>query len=212
MNTKHRTMAVLILIISLILSGCGPGQFLGPTITPSATITPTPTLVPTSTPRPTFTPRPTATEVPPTPTPASMGEAVGYKTIEITLLDMYRHDNLIPGNGYRYWANPGYMIIDLVVKLQNAGSSPASVKWSDTYVIDSTGARSDVFFAGSRAATKTQKVDPLSIDYNAIYGDPAVEVADTVYMRIIYLITDKPEQKALFGVGDSPLIEFTVKR
>jgi hypothetical protein len=192
--------------------GCGAGQLFAPTITPSATITPTLTLAPTSTPRPTSTPNPTATKVPPTPTPASLGEAVSYKSIEVSVLDVYRHDNLIPGNGYRYWANPGYLIIDLVVKAHNTGTSPAAIKWSDTYVIDSDGMRSDVLFGGSRTAASKQKVDPLSIDYNAIYGDTAVEFEDTAYMRIIYIITEKPEQKVLFGVGDSPLIEFNVKR
>lgn len=104
------------------------------------------------------------------------------------------------------------MIIDLVVRARNTGASPAAIKWSDTYVIDSDGNRNDVLFGGSQIATSKQKVDPLSIDYNAIYGDIAVEFEDTAYMRIIYIITDKPEQKVLFGVGDSPLIEFNVKR
>lgn len=63
MNTKQRTISILFLIVSLIISGCGPGQFLAPTITPSPSNTPT--ITPTSTPTitPTFTPTltPTAT-------------------------------------------------------------------------------------------------------------------------------------------------------
>jgi len=55
-------------VISLLVSSCGPGQFLGPTITPSPTFTltptitpsPTPTLTPTRTPTPTITPSPTS--------------------------------------------------------------------------------------------------------------------------------------------------------
>jgi hypothetical protein len=71
MNTKQQTLAILMfLTISLVMSGCGPGQLLGPTITPSPTNTPPPT--PTSTPTPTFTltltptltPSPTFTQTP----------------------------------------------------------------------------------------------------------------------------------------------------
>jgi hypothetical protein len=212
MNTKQRNMAILVLVISLVILGCGPGQFLGSAVTPSSTSAPEPTSTPkpTSTSEPTSTPRPTATNVPPT--PASLGEVVSYNTIEISVLDVYRHDNLIPGNGYRYWANPGYMIIDLVVKAQNTGTIPVSITWGDTYVLDDTGARNDVMFAGSRPAAKNKKVDPLSIDYNDVSGSALIEIEDAVYMRIVYIIPDKPEQKVLFGIGDSPLIEFTVKK
>lgn len=62
MNTK--TIAACLITVGLLTSGCGPGQLLGPTITPS----PTPTSTPTSTPTRTPTPVPTAT-LTPTPVP-----------------------------------------------------------------------------------------------------------------------------------------------
>ncbi len=52
-------------LCSSILSGCGPGQLFGPTITPSFTPTPTTTFTPTTTPTPTLTP--TLTPVPSVP-------------------------------------------------------------------------------------------------------------------------------------------------
>jgi len=77
--TKGKLMGIyikstLILLLSLILSGCGPGQLFGPTLTPSPTITNTPTLTttptftstvtPTFTPTFTYTPTPTSTFTP----------------------------------------------------------------------------------------------------------------------------------------------------
>ena len=58
---------IWIVLISLLISACAPGQFLGPTITPSPTATaaptitpsPMPTLTPTQTPVPSITPSPT---------------------------------------------------------------------------------------------------------------------------------------------------------
>jgi len=49
MNTK--TTTIFVLVMSLVISGCGAGQILGPTLTPQPTIAPPPTatLVPTQT-------------------------------------------------------------------------------------------------------------------------------------------------------------------
>ena len=74
MNSKHRNALILVLALSLLVSGCAPGQFLGPTFTPTPTRTLTPTTTPTSTPTrtatPTFTPTVTQTPSPlPTSTP-----------------------------------------------------------------------------------------------------------------------------------------------
>ncbi len=216
MNAKSVTKSVfvkigLLIIVSVVMQACGGGALAAATPTPSPNPTSTPPPTNTSTPKPTSTPRPTNTVLP-TPTPASLGEPVKSGSIEISVLDVYKHDNLIPGNGYRYWANPGYMIIDLVVKVQNTGSTPASITWNDTYVIDDTNSHHEMLFAGSRSAAKKEKVDPLSIDYNDVGGSAVIEIIDTVYMRIIYLISDKPEQMVLFGIKDSPLIGFTVKK
>ncbi len=52
MKKQFITIAMYILVLSLLISGCGPGQLLGPTITPSPTLTPIPTSTPTPTPVP----------------------------------------------------------------------------------------------------------------------------------------------------------------
>lgn len=41
-TTQQRTIAIIILVMGLGMSGCGPGQFLGPTVTPLPTPTSTP--------------------------------------------------------------------------------------------------------------------------------------------------------------------------
>jgi len=68
MNTKQQTIAILVLVMSLVLSACGPGQVFGPTITPTPTLTSTPTITPTlapsATPTVTFTPTSTLTPTP----------------------------------------------------------------------------------------------------------------------------------------------------
>jgi hypothetical protein len=59
----HRAIAIYLLGLSLLISGCGPGQLFGPTVTPTSTPTPTPTPTQTPTPTPTATPTPVAFEM-----------------------------------------------------------------------------------------------------------------------------------------------------
>ena len=58
MNAKRQITAALVLVMSLLMSGCGAGQLFGPTMTPIPTLTSTPTSLPAST--PTLTPDPKA--------------------------------------------------------------------------------------------------------------------------------------------------------
>jgi hypothetical protein len=44
MKPKQRILALFIVIMILLISGCGPGQLFGPTVTPIPTITPTPSV------------------------------------------------------------------------------------------------------------------------------------------------------------------------
>ncbi|MHB1355860.1 MAG: hypothetical protein ACYCZF_07765 [Anaerolineae bacterium] len=102
MNRKHRSIALLVLVLGLVVSGCGPGQLLGPTLTttptrtltstPTATrtLTPTPTSThtPTNTSTPTITPSPTATLTPSqTPTPSITPTETPVPTITPTPAD-----------------------------------------------------------------------------------------------------------------------------
>jgi hypothetical protein len=58
MNAKQRPAALLILVMSLVISGCGQGKLFGPTLTPTPTPTQTPTITSTRTPTQTPTPGP----------------------------------------------------------------------------------------------------------------------------------------------------------
>ena len=78
MNTIQKALVILILTTSLAISGCGPGQMFGPTITPTSTKTP----IPTATLTPTATLAPTATSTP-TKTPTSAPTATPTLPIDL---------------------------------------------------------------------------------------------------------------------------------
>ena len=88
MNTKKQTIAILVLVMSLGFSGCGPGQLSGSALPPAPTAIPTLQPTETSVPSQTSTPLPpTLTPVPPTatPTPPSIGISgrVNYTGIKL---------------------------------------------------------------------------------------------------------------------------------
>jgi hypothetical protein len=91
MNQKQQSIAVCLLVASLFLSGCGPGQTFGPTPTPTSTNTP----IPTNTPLPP-TATSTNTPIPPTPTP----EFVQYYTEEFEKDLKYWPYFIVDGSGY----------------------------------------------------------------------------------------------------------------
>jgi hypothetical protein len=215
MNSKNVFRPVLaLMLIAFLQIGCA-----GILATPAATSTPAtiPTLTPipsTFTPTPTLTP--TNTPIPPTststPIPAALGEAVSYGSIEITVLDVYKHDKIVPGGTYYYTPNPGYMVIDLVVKIKNLGTAPASITWEDLHVMEEDGAISNTEFAGFTMAGNSEKVNPLSIQYDSTNFHSLPDFSNTIYLRVIFIIKDKPEQTVLFGIKDSPLIQLTIKK
>lgn len=80
MNAQRKTVLIFILVVSLLILGCGTGQLLGPTITPTPTKTLPPTAsAPTSTPtkKPTSTPASTPTLPVDVPTPQE-GNAIVF--------------------------------------------------------------------------------------------------------------------------------------
>ena len=95
---KKNISIICCLIINLIISGCGPGQLLGPTLTLTPTITPT--FTPSATPTVTFTPTPTLT-----PTPSCSvqngvwsGEVVVFAVYNCAITDVEFFINT--GNGF----------------------------------------------------------------------------------------------------------------
>lgn len=76
MNVKQRTIAVLVLLVSLAISGCQPGQTPGTTLPPTP-FPPTPTRMPEQTPAPTLTPLPVATNPPQATRPVALAGCPG---------------------------------------------------------------------------------------------------------------------------------------
>jgi hypothetical protein len=154
MKIDKRTLAIpIILIISLIMSGCQPGQLMGPTITPSPTDTPLPTFTQTntSTSTPTLTPNPTITPTPTIEPPSQL--ATFFDDTSITYFDgfdSFRSEQWqTPGcattnngileysckNGYINQTNPLYDGEGIMIDI----SAPRQDDWTIYYYTSSYG-------------------------------------------------------------------------
>ena len=218
MNATHNSKSLVIKIsllvfVSIIILACAGGSIAAatPTSIPTETPLPTNTPKPTATPRPTSTPRPTATLVP---TPAPIGESVQYGSLEISVLDVITHDLIVPGGLY-YWYTPeGYIFIDVGVFVKNSNpSNPVTVKWGNVGVKESNGDAWYPGFADTKAVSSGTQVDPFSIGISTeVEPDDVVVFEEDTYLRLIFVVVDDLEQDILFGIENSPLITFRIKK
>jgi hypothetical protein len=197
-----------IALLSVTVTACASVASPTPTEAPTQTAAPsaTPTPLPST---PTATARPSPTN---TPIPARLGEPVRTSAIEVTLLDVYRHDRIYTGDNYYHYANPGYVLIDLFVRIRNLGADPVNIVWYTIRIKDEGGTQQSPSFAGAKFASRGEKIDPFSIHTDiTVTGGSSLTVPAIAYLRLYYVLRDKPEQIVRFGIGDSPVIQFVFK-
>lgn len=213
---KNRTVSAFYLLTSLLVSmealaGCGPGQLFGPafTATPTVTLTPAPTLTPTptatSTPTPTFTPSPvpTATIVP------EVGKPISNDDWEITLTDALSRKRIFRGSVY-YTANPGYVFVDLAIKVKSLQTGTNSILSSDIVVIDDSEMSWTVLWLGRQPIKEDQVVDPFSISVDDFPTSYPIDIEGEEYFRLIYVVSNT-SSSLRYQFGDLPPIPFTAE-
>ena len=214
---QFRTLkeVMLLLFVVLIVLACNGGA-VAATVTPFPTIPPTPT--DTATPRPTSTPRPTLTEIPPTPTPATLGVPVKYKSLEITVLDVKNLESVHFGDVSSGWETfykplPGKFLIDVGVLVRNLNpGNPVRMDWMNVYIVEESG---DAWYPGwgsMKTVSADKKIDPFTIGLSStsIDGEDAIDFDNDTYMRLIFSVAADPEKEILFAIERSPVIGFYV--
>ncbi len=200
-------------MVAILILACAGGAA-APTATSVPSSTPLPTNTATATLRPTATPRPTATEIPPTPTPAPVGVPVRSDSVELTVIKVVNLERIYPGGIYLFTPNPGYLILDVGMHVKNLTGSVLSVKWSDVYLVESSGDSWYPLWGTYKTADAGETLDPFSfgISEQEIDGTDTINFVGDVYVRCIYIVTDTNPTNVLFGFYDSPNVAATVKK
>lgn len=219
MKDKRFVKALFFLLAALLALACsaisGGGeapaaQPPAPAVTEPPTEVPPPAASDTPVPPPTKTPLPKPTDTAAPPTPSQLGEVARSQNFEVTVIAAEKRDRVYPGGKFYYTANPGYMLIDVGVKVVNISGSSLDVKWKDVYVMRENG---DWWYpTWGTFKTSLDKLDPFSIGVSEVEIDP--EAVITVgnkdgYLRLFFLVEE--EAAFYFGFGDSPLTEMRFK-
>ena len=132
MYTKQRHMTVYILMLSLFISGCGPGQLFGPTMTPTPTLTPIPP--------PTMTPDPFR----------GITSAITIQGVSIRIESVYKSlEYYVKGTSNIVTpTNPKHIFLVVIIEYTSEdGINPIDDWYSDVSVTDSSGyiSRNEIF-------------------------------------------------------------------
>lgn len=187
-------------IITLVALACNAIASLGATATPAPTNTPVATATPAATNTP--LPPPTETEIPATPTPAPVGAPVDGGNFEFTIRKVAKLERMSPG-GVVFTPKAGYMIVDMEIYIKNKSESELTIPWNTVYILEDNGDKWMPWF-GSYKETDTS----LGIGVRVYDNDEFVFMSEA-YVRAVYIVKDN--RTVWFGVGNSPLVEATVK-
>jgi len=196
----------------LLILACGGGSFASVTETPADTNTPEATS--TKTPRPTSTPRPTNT---PFPTSAPKGVYVNAGGYSYTVVDAVSLRRLYPGGQFLFSPNPGYMIVDIGVHLQNnKPGTTFAISWSDVYITEANGDSWYAYYGTAKEVDAGTEIDPYTIGISDIEVDVSKTATFTSdgYLRLIFIVDDNDNKPVplIFGIGNAPDVKLVVEQ
>jgi hypothetical protein len=212
MNRVYSVFAAILVLLA-VSSACGIGTPAEPTaIPPTVTNTPIPTDTPTQLPTSTPTPKPTVTF---TPTPAPVGIPVSGNAFEVTVLKARVLTSGVHTDDGYYWAtDPGYLFVELGVRVRNlTPASKASVPWQYVYIVEDSGKSWYPNWGGFKAVSSGKALDPSSISVSPVKnGDDVISFDQDLYLRAIYVVSEKKPTTLEFGFDQSPMIQIIVNR
>lgn len=207
----------LMIFMTGVITACQFGSFAAATATPVPANTKPPLPTNTSTSEPSPTPPPTSTFPPtatPEPTPAAVGEPVIGKDIEITVIDALVRNRVYLGGSYLYVPNPGYLLVDMGVRVKNLNPSKTIfIPWNQIYVVEDNGDSWYPLWGSTKVVASGETYDPFFIGISSIKidGGGYIRIENDTYLRMIFIVRDS-NQKILFGIGTSPQVEITLHK
>lgn len=207
LNPQIWFATAMLVIASLACSAVAPE----PTATVEPTLPSTSTVIPTATQKPTSTPRPTSTPIPPTATAAPVDVTVSNSDYDVEVIKVRKLGSVYLDQYYIWEANPGYLFLELGVKVTSKQPGMKFIPWENVYVIEQD---QNVWYpgwGGYQTASPGENVAPATIIFEQIHdGADLVQFEEVVYLRVIWGIKDNNPSTVYFGFDTSPLIEVTI--
>lgn len=149
-----------------------------------------------------------------TPRPVQLGDVVEYKGLRFAVLDLFPHDRVYTGDGYYHDANPGHMLIDLFVRIENLrtySTLPVSISWRDIRITYESGEFENPSYAGAAFVAAGEEIDPFDIRTDiTVKPNDSIDIPKVAYVRLYFFPADKGRQKVWFAIGDSRAVELLI--
>ncbi len=214
MNIKKHPLFFLLSVLLVFSLACSSISEFSATATPvpSQTFTPMPpTITLTATKKPTFTPRPTFTPIPPTATAAPVGVIASNNDYDVDVIKVRKLGTVYLDQNYVWEANPGYLFLELGVKVTSKRNGTTSIPWENIYIIEEGNKFWYPGWGGFQNAAPGETVNPASIIFEEIKsGKALISFKEVVYLRLIWTIKDNNPSIVQFGFDTSPLIEVVI--
>jgi formylglycine-generating enzyme required for sulfatase activity len=160
MSKRLFALLSILVVASMLLTACGPGQFPGPTLTPILTITPSPTA--TYTPSPTNTSTPTLT-LTPTPT-LGVGSTWNSPKDGMTML-------FVPAGKFKMGSDTG-----------ESDEKPAHTVYLDSFWIDRTEMTNAMYAKCVQTGNCTPPSSSKSYTHDSYYGNSQYADYPVIYV------------------------------
>jgi hypothetical protein len=147
-----------------------------------------------------------------TPAPLGIPVILGNHA-ELSVIDVLHHEAVNLGGSYQFIPNPSFRVIDVGVRIVNySPGDTISFRWNNVYVLEENGDGIYPIWGSVKPVRSGEVIDPFDIELNAeeIDGNEMISFDNDAYLRLIYIVRDIP-QDMLFGIGNSPQINFTVE-
>lgn len=210
MKTTHHQIwiaSTTLLILSLACATLAPES----ANTPLPTNTSLPAAINTPTQAPTSTPRPTKTPLPPTATAAPVGVTASNSDYDVDVIKVRKLGSVYLDQNYVWQANPGYLFLELGVKVTSKRTGTTSIPWENIYVIEQDNKSWFPNWGGYQTAGRDETLNTTSIIFAEIKnGKELISFNEAVYLRVIWTIKDNNPSIVYFGFDTSPLIEVVI--
>ena len=143
-----------------------------------------------------------------------MGDSVSGENVTITVVEAFDRERIYPGGSYSYTPNPGYLIIDMGVRLENlTPGKTVSIPWNQVFVLEDNGDGWYSIWGSLKKVGSGDTYDPFNIGINSeqLDGQELITFDGDVYLRLINIVRESNEH-ILFGIGDSGLVELTLRK
>ncbi|NWF64170.1 MAG: hypothetical protein HXY38_07685 [Chloroflexi bacterium] len=136
---------------------------------------------------------------------------VSNKEYEVNVIKVRKLGSVYLDQNHVWQANPGYLFLELGVRVVGKRTGITSIPWKNIYVVDQDGNSWYPNWGGYKTASIGEKINPAEIIFAEIENEKAlISFTEAIFLRLIWTVKDNNPSTVLFGFDTAPLIEVVI--